>query len=71
MERAEEIEPHGVYFCNANDTTSPELSQELVEKFRPDLLPVTGPLKGHESFLSNRRLREVVGWQHKTSWRST
>jgi nucleoside-diphosphate-sugar epimerase len=69
MERAEEIEPHGAYFCNANDTTALEPSRELVEKFRPDLLPVTGSLRGPESFLSNRRLREVVGWEHKASWR--
>ncbi|MFB3883402.1 MAG: NAD-dependent epimerase/dehydratase family protein [Armatimonadota bacterium] len=70
MERAEEIEPHGVYFCNGNDTTALEPSQELVEKYRPDLLPVTRRLEGHESFLSNRKLRDTLGWEHKTSWRA-
>jgi len=69
MERAHEIEPHGVYFCNADDTTALEPTQELVERYRPDLLPETRRLEGHESLLSNRKLREAVGWQHKTSWR--
>ena len=69
MERAHEIEPHGVYFCNADDTTALEPTQELVERYRPDLVPVTRRLEGHESLLANRRLQEAVGWQHKTSWR--
>jgi len=69
MERAQEIEPHGVYFCNADDTTAVEPTQELVQRYRPDLLSVTGRLEGHESLLSNRRLKQAVGWEHKTSWR--
>jgi nucleoside-diphosphate-sugar epimerase len=69
MERAHEIEPHGVYFCNGDDTTALEPTQQLVERFRPDLLPVTRRLEGHESLLSNRKLRETVGWEHKTCWR--
>jgi len=70
MERAGEIEPHGVYFCNGNDTTVLEPTQELIERFRPDLLRLLArPLEGHESLLSNRRLRETVGWEHTTSWR--
>lgn len=69
MERAHEIESHGVYFCNADDTTALEPTQELVERYRPDLVPVTRRLEGHESLLSNRKLKEAVGWQHKTSWR--
>jgi nucleoside-diphosphate-sugar epimerase len=69
MEKANEIEPHGVYFCNADDTTALEPSRELVERFRPDLLPLVRDLAGHSSFLSNRRLQEAVGWVHRTSWR--
>jgi len=69
MERAREIEPHGVYFCNANDTSALESSRELVERFKPDLLPKVRNLSGHASFFSNQRLRQAVGWEHKTSWR--
>jgi len=69
MEKANEIETHGVYFCNADDTTALEPSRELIECFRPDLLPLVRDLDGHGSFLSNRRLQETVGWVHQTSWR--
>ncbi len=69
MEQAAAIEPHGVFFCNADDTTALELSRELVEKFNPALAPLAQGLEGHASFLSNHRLRQVVGWTHRTSWR--
>lgn len=69
MERGPAAEPHGVYFCNADDTTALEPSRELLERFRPDLLPLAGGLSGHASFFSNQRLKDAVGWQHTTSWR--
>jgi nucleoside-diphosphate-sugar epimerase len=69
MEQAEQIEAHGVYFCNADDTTALEPSRELVEHLRPDLMPLVRDLPGHSSFLSNHRLHEAVGWVHRTSWR--
>jgi nucleoside-diphosphate-sugar epimerase len=69
MEKADQLPPHGVFFCNADDTTALEPSRELVEKYRPDLLPVVRDLKGHDSFLSSRKLREAVGWEHTLSWR--
>jgi nucleoside-diphosphate-sugar epimerase len=69
MERATEIEPHGAYFCNGDDTSALEPSLELVERYRADLLPLVEDLEGHASFLSNQRLKDVVGWEHKTSWR--
>jgi len=69
MEKTHEIEPHGAYFCNADDTSALEPTRELIEKTRPDLLPCIRDLDGHASLLSNRRLREVVGWEHKTAWR--
>jgi nucleoside-diphosphate-sugar epimerase len=68
MERAAEIEPHGVYFCNADDTTALEPSLELLKRWKPHLLPLVKDLPGHASFLSTARLRSL-GWQHKTSWR--
>lgn len=69
MERAEEIEPFGAFFCNGDDTTALEPTRELVERFHPELLPVIRDLPGHASLLSNRKLREVVGWEPATSWR--
>ena len=69
MERAGEIEAHGVYFCNGDDTSVLEPSHELVERFKPEWLPLVRELEGNASFLSNKRLRQVVGWEHRTSWR--
>jgi nucleoside-diphosphate-sugar epimerase len=70
MEKAAEIEPHGVFFCNADDTSALEPSRLLIERFRPQLVPLVKEMGGHASFLSNRRLVQAVGWQHRTSWRS-
>ena len=69
MEKARQIEPHGVFFCNADDTTAPEPSQGLIARFRPELLPLVRDLEGCASFFSNRKLRQAVGWEHRTSWR--
>jgi UDP-glucose 4-epimerase len=71
MEKARQIKPHGVYFCNGDDTTALEPSRELVERFKPELLPLVGELEGHQSFLSNQALKEAVGWVHKTAWRGS
>lgn len=69
MEKAEKIEPHGVYFCNGSDTTAIEPTRELMEKHKPEFLNLLKPVEGHASLLSNEKLRQIVGWEHKTSWR--
>jgi nucleoside-diphosphate-sugar epimerase len=69
MEKAREIEPHGAFFCNGDDTTALEPSGELIERLNPDLLPLVKGLEGHASFLSNHKLRQTVGWEPRTSWR--
>ncbi len=69
MEKAYAIAPHGVFFCNGNDTTVLEPSREIIRKYRPDLLPMVRDLDGNDSFLSNQKLRQTVGWEHMTSWR--
>jgi len=69
MEKAHEIEPHGVYFCNADDTTLLEPSLEVLQRYKPELLPLVRDLPGHASFISNQHLKETIGWQHTTSWR--
>jgi nucleoside-diphosphate-sugar epimerase len=69
MEKAHQgIESHGVYFCNGDDTTAIESSQELVERFAPQLLPLVGELPGQASFLSNQKLCRI-GWEHQQTWR--
>lgn len=69
MEKAHSIISNGVFFCNADDTTALEPSRELIKHFKPELLSLIKDLQGHASLLSNRKLRETVGWEHKTSWR--
>jgi len=69
MEKAHEIEPHGVFYCNGDDTTALEPSRKLVEKFNPSLLPSIKGLEGHASMFSNEKLRRAVGWEPRTSWR--
>ena len=69
MEKAETLPPHDVYFLNGDDTTCLEPSLELVERYRPDLMPLVQGLTGHDSFLNCNKLKGAVGWQHKTNWR--
>ena len=69
MERAFQIEPTGAFFCNGDDTTALEPTLELLERFNPGLLPLARGISGHDTLLSNRKLKETVGWEHKTSWR--
>jgi nucleoside-diphosphate-sugar epimerase len=69
MEKADTLPPHDVYFLNADDTTCLEPSQEIIDHYRPDLLPLVQGLNGHDSFLNCNKLKQAVGWQHKTSWR--
>jgi nucleoside-diphosphate-sugar epimerase len=71
MEATDELPPHDVFFLNSDDTTALEPSRELVERFRPDLMPLflESYIKDHQSFLSNNRLKRAVGWEHKMSWR--
>jgi nucleoside-diphosphate-sugar epimerase len=64
-----QLPAYGTFFCNADDTSAIELSQELIERFAPELLPLIHDLDGHASLLSNQKLCDAVGWQHRTSWR--
>ena len=69
MERAHDIPAHGAYLCNSDDTAALEPTRELIERFRPELLPVAGEMEGHQALLSSKLLQQVVGWQPRTSWR--
>ncbi|MFP4056640.1 MAG: NAD-dependent epimerase/dehydratase family protein [Candidatus Brocadiia bacterium] len=69
MEQARRLPPHDVFFCNAGDTTALEPTRELLQRFRPELLPLATGLEGHAALISSRKLREAVGWEPRTSWR--
>ena len=66
---ARNLPPHDVYFLNADDTTALESSMELVESYRPDLVPVTHGLNSNHSLISNEKLKRAVGWYPSSSWR--
>lgn len=72
MEKAEALPAHDVYFCNADDTLALEPSIALIEAFRPeylDLVSDPAALTDHNTFFSNQKLKDAVGWEHTTSWR--
>ena len=70
MEAAADLPPHDVYYLNGDDTSVLEPSRTLVEQFRPDLLSKLNNLQGHQSLISNQKLKQAVGWQPETSWRA-
>lgn len=56
-------------FNAANDDTSSDLpTQELLERFYPGV-PLKHELGEFETLLSNRKAKEVLGFQQKHSWR--
>jgi UDP-glucose 4-epimerase len=69
LEAATELPLHDVYLVNADDTTALEPSRELVERFKPEILPLAATLTGHQAFFCCDKLKKQVGWQHKMSWR--
>ncbi len=69
MNAADQLPPHDVFGLNADDTTALESSMELVETFRPDLVPLTRRLDSHQSLMSVAKLKKAVGWSPGPSWR--
>mgnify|MGYP001248764125 CR=1 FL=1 len=62
--------PYETLFVHADDTLAPEPTMELLEKFRPDLIPLLRrPLPGYASFFSNDRIKAATGWRSTISWR--
>ncbi|MHC5033704.1 MAG: NAD-dependent epimerase/dehydratase family protein, partial [Planctomycetota bacterium] len=70
MEAADALPEHDVYFVNADDTHCLEPSLELLEKYKPELLPLAGDIEGHGAFFANDKIKRAVGWTHETSWRN-
>lgn len=56
-------------FNAANDDTSADLpTRQLIERFYPGV-PVKGDLGEYETLLSNRKIKEVLGFKEKHNWR--
>ncbi len=68
MEKADSLPIHSVYVANGLDSTCLEPSREVVARFRPDLLSVTG-MQGHEAFWCTTKAQREVGWAPRHSWR--
>ncbi len=61
---------HDVFYLNGDDSLAPEPTMELLEKFRPDIIPLLKePLPGFRGFFSNEKFKRAVGWQPRYSWR--
>jgi len=69
MEKAGQLPPHSAYFINGADTTALEQSRELVERFRPDLLPLAQELEGHQAFISTQKAHHAFGYEARYTWR--
>ncbi len=69
LDKDSPLSPHDVFFCTSDDTSALEPSMELVERFRPDLIPAVRELKGYQSFMSSHKLKSTLGWRHQTDWR--
>lgn len=60
---------YGVYTLGAADTSCPEPTMELIERFRPDLLGTLGaPLVGRAALLSIERARRTFGYAPQFSF---
>jgi nucleoside-diphosphate-sugar epimerase len=56
-------------FNAANDTSSvPQPNAELLARYFPDV-PLSRPVGTHEGLLSNRKVREVLGFRQRHDWR--
>ncbi len=70
QEKAESLPVHDVFVANAPDTLALEPTLELIEKFRPHLLPLAqGKLSGYDPFFSTAKATRLLGWRPKHSWR--
>ncbi len=65
----ETLPKSGVYQFAAPDTTLPEPTMEIIERFRPELLKaVREPLPGRITMLSNKKAKEAFGYDPQHCW---
>ncbi|NBI30308.1 NAD-dependent epimerase/dehydratase family protein [Chengkuizengella marina] len=53
----------------ADDTSSDIPSKQLIERFLPDVKDIRSAFKDRESLLSNKKLKQILGWEQKYSWK--
>lgn len=57
-------------FNACNDSNSvPQTNEDLLKRFFPNV-PLSRPVGPHESLLSNRKIREVLGFKEEHDWRN-
>ncbi|MFD0670994.1 NAD-dependent epimerase/dehydratase family protein [Cohnella sp. GCM10027633] len=60
---APELPGYGAYTMNAADTSRPEPTMELLERFRPDYLnALAAPIEGRGALISSARAKEAFGF---------
>ncbi len=69
MEKADELSPHEVFVANGLDTTLLEPTMEVLERFRPDLVPLARGIEGHQALFSTAKAQKLLGWKPTQSWR--
>ena len=68
MEQAANLPPTDAYLIIGGDNAVLEESRDLVERFRPDLLPHCA-LQGHDSFVSSAKAQRAFGYRARYTWR--
>lgn len=68
MEQAANLPPTDAYLIIGGDNAVLEESRDLVERFRPDLLPHCA-LQGHDSFVSSAKAARAFGYRARYTWR--
>lgn len=70
VERCVETDGLGFQVFNAvNDTiTAREPTQEFLAKWAPGT-PITGEISGHEAPISNKKIRDLLGFREEHDWR--
>lgn len=64
------VPEYAVSYLTAEDTTRPEPTVEIFERFLPELLPLGADrIAGHEPWFSSERAKRDLGWRAEHSWR--
>lgn len=69
LEQADALPMHDVFVANGLDTTLLEPTRDVIARFRPDLLPLTEGVEGHQALFSTAKAQDLLGWGPKASWR--
>jgi UDP-glucose 4-epimerase len=63
---APDLPGYGSYTLNAADTSCPEPTMEILERFRPDYVSLlNGPIQGRDALISTAKARAAFGYEPK------